>query len=123
MRELISSARGHLERAEAAGGAPPRWPVEALEEGLDELEAIQASWASGALTDEELEEEVAAAAMSLADRLTNATTGYQLWRQDDHGHEFLVETFSDPEEARRAQQRFEARGHKQHYWVTRDATE
>jgi hypothetical protein len=28
--------------------------------------------------------------------------GWELWRQDEHGHEFLVATFASEDEARRA---------------------
>lgn len=42
---------------------------------------------------------------------------YELWRQDDHGHKFLIETFDRRSEAVRAMKEFEARLHKQTYWV------
>lgn len=40
-----------------------------------------------------------------------------LWRQDDNGNRFKVEVFADPHAARAALARFEALGHKQHYWL------
>lgn len=47
---------------------------------------------------------------------TNSTI-YELWRQDDNGHKFLVETFSCKADAIKAMKEFESRGHKQTYWV------
>lgn len=44
---------------------------------------------------------------------------WQLWRQDDHGNEFLMREFAERAEAERARDAFAARGHHQHYWVTR----
>jgi hypothetical protein len=46
---------------------------------------------------------------------------WQLWRQDDHGNEFLVAEFTDRESAERARDEFVARGHHQHYWVVAPA--
>jgi hypothetical protein len=43
--------------------------------------------------------------------------GWELWRQDDHGNEFLVATFASEDEARRALGEYTARGHKQTYAV------
>lgn len=42
---------------------------------------------------------------------------YELWRQDDNGHKFLIETFSCRADAVKAMKEFEARLHKQTYWV------
>jgi hypothetical protein len=42
---------------------------------------------------------------------------WELWRQDDHGNEFLIATFPDRQSAERARDEFLARGHHQHYWV------
>jgi len=44
--------------------------------------------------------------------------GWQLWRQDDHGNEFLIEPFDDRLGAEAARDALAARGHHQHYWVT-----
>ncbi|HIB64861.1 MAG TPA: hypothetical protein EYO33_07080 [Phycisphaerales bacterium] len=44
-------------------------------------------------------------------------TSYQLWRQDDNGNEFMIETFLSENEAEEAKKEFEAKGHKQMYWV------
>jgi hypothetical protein len=44
-------------------------------------------------------------------------TVYDLWRQDDHGNKYLVERFMSREAADEARKRYEARGHKQTYWV------
>lgn len=40
-----------------------------------------------------------------------------LWRQDDNGNTFVVTTFESPEAAESARRSYEARGHKQRYWV------
>ncbi|MEZ0088896.1 SPOR domain-containing protein [Streptacidiphilus sp. EB129] len=40
-----------------------------------------------------------------------------LMRQDDNGNQFVVARFADVEQAQRAADEFEARGHKQLYWV------
>ena len=42
---------------------------------------------------------------------------WELWRQDDHGHEFRVRDFDDREAAERVRDEFIARGHHQHYWL------
>ncbi|HET9766076.1 MAG TPA: hypothetical protein VFS60_04480 [Thermoanaerobaculia bacterium] len=42
---------------------------------------------------------------------------YQVWRQDDNGREFLVETCATREEAEQQQRDFERHGHKQSYFV------
>lgn len=42
---------------------------------------------------------------------------HQLWRQDDNGHKFLIEIFPCKADAVRAMKEFEARLHKQTYWV------
>lgn len=44
---------------------------------------------------------------------------WALFRQDDHGNRFLVERFADRPQAEAARHDFEARGHKQLYWVER----
>jgi len=48
---------------------------------------------------------------------------WALWRVDDNGSRFLVERFASEAEARASAERFEARAHKQHYWVERAAPE
>lgn len=40
-----------------------------------------------------------------------------LHRQDDNGNQFLVETFTNADKAEAARKDFEAKGHKQLYWV------
>jgi hypothetical protein len=42
---------------------------------------------------------------------------HQLWRQDDNGHKFLIETFPCRADAVKAMKEFEARLHKQTYWI------
>lgn len=44
---------------------------------------------------------------------------HELWRQDDNGHKFLIETFPCKADAVRAMKDFEGRLHKQTYWVER----
>lgn len=44
-------------------------------------------------------------------------TSYELWRQDDNGNEFMIEIFLSEKEAEEAKKEFEAKGHKQMYWV------
>ena len=46
-----------------------------------------------------------------------ANTQYVLWRQDDHGNVFVVNRFHSRQQADRECQRYQRRGHKQHYWV------
>lgn len=43
---------------------------------------------------------------------------HELWRQDDNGNQVLVATYGRREEAESARDAFEARAHKQIYWVT-----
>ena len=45
------------------------------------------------------------------------STRWALWRQDDSGRQFLIETYSTQTEAEAARRSYEARGHKQTYWV------
>ncbi|MGW1172334.1 SPOR domain-containing protein [Kitasatospora sp. NPDC002543] len=45
---------------------------------------------------------------------------HRVMRQDDNGNRFLVAKNLDPAEARRMAAEFEARGHKQMYWVEED---
>lgn len=42
---------------------------------------------------------------------------HELWRQDDNGHQFLIETFPCKSDAVREMKKFESRLHKQTYWV------
>jgi hypothetical protein len=42
---------------------------------------------------------------------------WELWRQDEHGNEFLVREFDDRGLAEAARDDFIARGHHQHYWI------
>jgi hypothetical protein len=42
---------------------------------------------------------------------------HELWRQDDNGHKFLIETFLCRADAVKAMKEFEARLHKQTYWI------
>ncbi|MGW3077267.1 MULTISPECIES: SPOR domain-containing protein [unclassified Kitasatospora] len=46
---------------------------------------------------------------------------HRVMRQDDNGNRFVVAKGLDPAEARRLAAEFEARGHKQMYWVEADA--
>ncbi|MFE4519805.1 SPOR domain-containing protein [Kitasatospora sp. NPDC056783] len=45
---------------------------------------------------------------------------YRVMRQDDNGNRFLVARDLDRAAARRLAAEFEARGHKQMYWVEED---
>jgi len=42
---------------------------------------------------------------------------WALWRQDDNGNRVLMRRFAGIEEAEREQRAYEARGHKQTYWI------
>lgn len=44
-------------------------------------------------------------------------TPHELWRQDDNGHKFLIETFPCRADAAKAMRDFEARHHKQICWL------
>ncbi len=46
------------------------------------------------------------------------TARWSLFRQDDNGHVFLMSTWPSRAEAEAARAAFEARGHKQMYWVS-----
>jgi len=46
-----------------------------------------------------------------------AVRPWTLWRQDDNGNRVRVETFGTREAALARQAQFEARHHKQIYWV------
>ena len=40
-----------------------------------------------------------------------------LWRQDDNGHKFQIESFTDLTAAESAKSEFESHHHKQIYWL------
>lgn len=42
---------------------------------------------------------------------------FEVWRLDDNGNEFLVDTFDDRESAEKKVAELAAGGHKQTYWV------
>lgn len=42
---------------------------------------------------------------------------HELWRQDDNGHKFLIETFPCKADAVKAMKEFESHLHKQIYWI------
>lgn len=46
---------------------------------------------------------------------------WSLWRQDDNGNRFLMSSAHTRDEAERLAAEFEARAHKQIYWVAPDA--
>ncbi|MFJ2187662.1 SPOR domain-containing protein [Kitasatospora sp. NPDC087861] len=50
-------------------------------------------------------------------------SAYRVMRQDDNGNRFLVATGLERAEAQRLAAEFEARGHKQLYWVETDPGE
>jgi O-acetyl-ADP-ribose deacetylase (regulator of RNase III) len=49
--------------------------------------------------------------------LAPTASGWELWRQDDGGNQFLIESFSTREAAERMMKVYEDRGHKQVYWI------
>ena len=51
-----------------------------------------------------------------------ASETYTVWRQDDHGHKFVVDSGLSKSDADDLARTLEARGHKQIYWVEPDAT-
>ncbi len=48
---------------------------------------------------------------------TSRAPRWALWRQDDNGNRVLMRRFADLAEAEREQRAYEARGHKQTYWI------
>lgn len=46
---------------------------------------------------------------------------WALWRQDDNGNREIMRRFAERDEAERAMREYEARPHKQTYWVERVA--
>jgi len=42
---------------------------------------------------------------------------YELWRQDDNGNRVRIDVFATEAEAEAERAMFEARAHKQMYWV------
>lgn len=50
---------------------------------------------------------------------SNNTT-YSIWRQDDNGNRFCIETGLTEKEARKKAKDFEDLGHKQMFWVEKD---
>jgi 8-oxo-dGTP diphosphatase len=53
----------------------------------------------------------------MGDDLSPAAAEWELWRQDDNGNRFRGARFGTRRAADAEQQAFEARGHKQTYWV------
>jgi hypothetical protein len=49
-----------------------------------------------------------------------ASETWAVWRQDDNGNRFEISGGHSYEEADRLRAEFEARGHKQLYWVVRE---
>ena len=47
----------------------------------------------------------------------NEKQGFQVWRQDDNGHQFLIETCASRQEAEELIARLSAGFHKQTYWI------
>ena len=43
---------------------------------------------------------------------------WSVWRQDDNGNRFLISTGHTRAEAQRICEMFEAKGHKQTYWIS-----
>jgi hypothetical protein len=50
-------------------------------------------------------------------------TRWELWRQDDNGHRFIIARSPNRRKLEGFKTRLEAGGHKQTYWITRGATE
>ncbi|KGD66692.1 hypothetical protein Y5S_00359 [Alcanivorax nanhaiticus] len=46
--------------------------------------------------------------------------GFTLWRQDDNGVIARVARYPDQLAAEKARAKYEASGHKQHYWIEPD---
>ncbi len=51
------------------------------------------------------------------DAVHTSSRTFELWRQDDNGGEFLIKSFNNEADAEAARSMYEARGHKQLYWV------
>jgi hypothetical protein len=49
--------------------------------------------------------------------MLGAMSPWAVFRQDDHGHRALVRQTEDRAEAERLLAEYEARGHKQTYWI------
>ena len=47
------------------------------------------------------------------------TNHWTVWRQDDNGNQFPIETFPDQQTAEQLALELESHGHKQLYWVSR----
>ncbi len=45
---------------------------------------------------------------------------WSVWRQDDNGNEFKIESGLSESDARSIVEEFERRGHKQMYWVRKE---
>ena len=43
---------------------------------------------------------------------------WSVWRQDDNGNQFLVESGLDQESAQELMETYEKRAHKQVYWIS-----
>jgi hypothetical protein len=53
-------------------------------------------------------------------RAPSSAASWVVWRQDENGNRFQVRVCSSPDEAFEVARKFEARGHKQLYWVERE---
>jgi hypothetical protein len=54
-------------------------------------------------------------------RPSPSTEAWVVWRQDDNGNQVAFARFYDRREAEKVASDMESRGHKQIYWVSRDA--
>jgi hypothetical protein len=53
--------------------------------------------------------------------MTASGSNWQLWRQDDNGHHFLVGTYPTKEAAESRMAELTGGHHKQTYWVSEEA--
>ena len=51
------------------------------------------------------------------EKLRELESRWAVWRVDDNGNRFLVSQHASEQEAQEAASTYEARAHKQHYWV------
>lgn len=60
--------------------------------------------------------------VSVSEEQPKKPRAWVLWRMDDNGSRYRVSTHPSEAEARAAARTFEARAHKQHYWVERESS-
>ncbi|MFO0619076.1 MAG: VOC family protein [Polyangiaceae bacterium] len=117
----VGGAVVELYPADARGSSNVRWGLR-----VDDLDAVLARLAAlGIAVRRDGEAHVVldpdGSRVELRRERSSGDGRWSLWRQDDNGNRFLMSSAHTRPEAERLAAEFEARAHKQIYWVAPDA--